>query len=171
MSVQEDKQLGHKSSDIHQKMWKPFVNSSMRTFVNNSSSLLHGWNQLWNLPGNPYGKSEHVLRLLRSLSLSFWHSVRTTACLKFCEMANSNLVYISRIIMGGAIWFYDYSLDTNQQSLQWKSLQSPRLLVEFVSHHNDHWTGLAQGHKITCTNWTHVDCMMACGRLTWQPWE
>jgi hypothetical protein len=49
-------------------------------------------------------------------------------CLELREKANEDPTFISRIITGDESWIYSYGYDpkTKQQSLHWKSSQSPR---------------------------------------------
>jgi hypothetical protein len=53
---------------------------------------------------------------------------RVNVCLQLQEKANEDptFTHISRIITGDESWIYRYNPETKQQSLQWKSPQSPR---------------------------------------------
>jgi hypothetical protein len=42
------------------------------------------------------------------------------------EKANEDTAFISKIITGDESWIYGYDAERKQQSLQWKSPQSPR---------------------------------------------
>jgi hypothetical protein len=51
---------------------------------------------------------------------------RISVSLELTEKAKEEPTFISRIIMDDESWSYGYDPEIKQQSMQWKSLQSPR---------------------------------------------
>jgi histone-lysine N-methyltransferase SETMAR len=100
-----------------------------RLLLSNPWTRRHQWDQLWSLPGDLNSKFELVLQCCKvcSLTLDKWSKAVVHKHVSWAqEKANEDPTFVSKIITGDESSIYGYEPETKQQSLQWKSPQSPK---------------------------------------------
>jgi hypothetical protein len=129
------------SVEDDQRSWRP--STSKRTEnVEKIRELIHKdshqtIHELANTTGISYGVCQEILTenlIMHRIATKFVPRCLTNdqkqwsvnVCLELWEKANEDPAFISRNITGDGSWIYGYDREAKQQSLPWRTQQSPR---------------------------------------------